>query len=79
MATECTRVIMQDFLTDNWEETKTHLIEAVDSSGRCPIHIAGRRGFKEILGLLIESRSIPEGITGFTSLHIAASLGKKLL
>ena len=74
-ATECTKVLMQDFLTGNWEESKSQLIQAPDISGRCPIHIAARRGFDEILGLLIESCSISEGITGYTSLHIAASLG----
>ena len=74
-ATDCTRIIMQDFLTSNWEETKSQLLQATDISGRCPIHIAARRGFDGILELLIESCSISEGITGYTALHIAASLG----
>jgi hypothetical protein len=66
---------MQDFLTDNWEETKSQLLCTFDLCGRCPIHVAARRGFPEVLSLLVESYSIQEAKTGSTSLHLAASLG----
>ena len=75
-AVECTKVIMQDFLTENWEETKSQLLKTFSLCGKCPIHIAARRGFPEIIGHLIESYSICEAKTGSTALHLAASLGK---
>jgi len=67
---------MQKNIIEGWSEIKSKLLHSFNVSGKCPIHIAARRGFNRILQLMPDYYLIAEGNTGFTALHACASLGK---
>lgn len=76
-ATECVKVLMTENFRTDWNETKGILLHQFDIGGKCPMHIAARRGFAHILALTSEFHSVSEGNTGFTVLHSAANLGNQ--
>jgi len=76
-AVECTRILIQEKLTEDWNDTKSLLLHQFDAGGKCPIHIAARRGFPDVLSMLSECYAISEGNSGYTVLHSAANLGNQ--
>lgn len=78
-AVKSAEILLKPNLIHNWKKNLPNLLEATDISGRCPIHIAARRGFHGILGLIPKCYLLFEANTGFTPLHAAASLGETLL
>lgn len=68
---------MMDSFGEDWNETRSILLHQFDIGGKCPVHIAARRGFSEILSMLSSCYDVAEGNTGYTVLHSAAKLGNQ--